>query len=254
MATESDKNDLLNIKQAAAILNVSEVSLRRWTNEGSLPCVRVGKRRERRFRRSELDAYVAEGSRASGSIDRNAAGDAVVLEDITLTPGSHLGAIYQNDNGRTKLSVPLLAQGLAAGDRCYLIAPQAALDQVMERLRGTKAQPDAAVESGQLMTFTGIDGTPEGICHEMEALFIDALSHGGRRLRVVGDMTWAFDRGLDEDGLMAFERRYDHEVAPRYPVVSLCLYDARRFSGLGILGALQSHPHTFRHNPARLIG
>ncbi len=254
MAPGSNKDDLLNIKQAAAALNVSEVSLRRWTNEGSLACVRVGKRRERRFRRGDLDAYLAEGSAPSSDAARSGSGDAVVLEDIPLTPGSHLGAIYQNDHGRTKLAVPLLAQGLAAGDRCYLIAPQAALDQIMERLGRTKEQPDVAVERGQLVTFTGIDGPPEALCHEMEALFIDALSHGARRLRVVGDMSWAFDRGLDEDDLMAFERRYDHEVAPRYPVVSLCLYDARRFSGLGILGALQSHPRTFQHNPARLIG
>lgn len=254
MAPNSSKDDLLNIKQAAAALNVSEVSLRRWTNEGSLPCVRVGKRRERRFRRSDLDAYVAEGSPQPNGSARKMDGDAVFLEDIPLAPGSHLGAIYQSDHGRTKLAVPLLAQGLAAGDRCYLIAPQAALDQIMERLRHTTEQPDAAVERGQLVTFTGIDGPPEVVCHEMEALFIDALSHGARRLRVVGDMSWAFDSGLDEDGLMAFERRYDHEIAPRYPVVSLCLYDARKFSGLGILGALQSHPHTFRHNPARLIG
>lgn len=254
MAVGSNTDDLLNIKQAAAVLNVSEVSLRRWTNEGSLPCVRVGKRRERRFRRSDLEAYVTEGSSSSNGAGHGPAGDAVKLEDITLSPGSHLGAIYQNDHGRTKLAVPLLAQGLAAGDRCYVIAPQASLDQIMDRLRGTKEQPDAAVERGQLATFTGIDGSPEAICHEMEALFIDALSAGVRRLRVVGDMSWAFDRGLDEAGLMAFERSYDHVVAPRYPVVSLCLYDARRFTGLGVLGALQSHPHTFRHNPARLIG
>jgi transcriptional repressor of dcmA and dcmR len=254
VAQNSDRNDLLNIKQAAAVLNVSEVSLRRWTNEGSLPCVRVGKRRERRFRRSELDAYVADGSAPSRDTGRIGLGDAVVFEDIPLIPGSHLGAIYQNDQGRTKLAVPLLAQGLAAGDCCYLIAPQAALDQIMDRLRSTKEQPDAAIERGQFATFTGLDGPPEAICHEMETLFIDALSRGARRLRVVGDMSWAFDRGLEEDDLMAFERRYDHEVAPRYPVVSLCLYDARRFSGLGVLGALQSHPHTFQHNPARLIG
>ena len=253
MASGSNEDDLLNIKQAAAVLNVSEVSLRRWTNEGSLPCVRVGKRRERRFRRRDLEAYVANGTPSSGHAN-GVSGDAVVLEDIPLTPGSHLGAIYQNDHGRTKLAVPLLAQGLAAGDRCFLIAPQASLDQIMARLRTTKEEPDAAVERGQLATFTGIDGAPEAICHAMESLFIDALSHGARRLRVVGDMSWAFDRDLDEESLMAFERRYDHEIAPRYPVVSLCLYDARRFSGLGVLGALQSHPHTFRHNPARLIG
>ena len=254
MATESDSDELLNIKQAAAVLNVSEVSLRRWTNEGTLPCVRVGKRRERRFRRSDLAAYVAEGASPPKDAPRNGSGDAVLLEDFPLSPGSHLGATYRTDHGRAKLSVPLLAQGLAAGDRCYLIARRPALDQIMDRLRRAGAQPDAAAARGQLVATTGIDGTPDAICDTLEGWFIDALSQGVRRLRLVGDMGWVFDHGLVENDLLAFERRYDHEIAPRYPVVSLCLYDARLFSGMGIVGALQSHPHTFRHNPARLIG
>ena len=52
------------------------------------------------------------------------------------------------------------------------------LDQIIDRLRGTKEQPEAAIERGQLVTFTGIDGSPETICHAMESMFIDALSHG----------------------------------------------------------------------------
>jgi len=47
----ADPNELLDIGQAAAFLNVSEASLRRWTNSGRLVCLRVGQRRERRFRR-----------------------------------------------------------------------------------------------------------------------------------------------------------------------------------------------------------
>ena len=49
---------LLNIKQAAEILNVSEISLRRWSNAGKLPCLRVGVRRERRFRPADLLSYL----------------------------------------------------------------------------------------------------------------------------------------------------------------------------------------------------
>ncbi len=45
----SDRNELLDINQAATLLKVSETSLRRWTNAGVLPCLRVGLRRERRF-------------------------------------------------------------------------------------------------------------------------------------------------------------------------------------------------------------
>jgi excisionase family DNA binding protein len=40
---------LLNVKQAAELLNVSEMTVRRWTNAGLLACFRIGKKRERRF-------------------------------------------------------------------------------------------------------------------------------------------------------------------------------------------------------------
>ena len=51
-------SELLDIAQAAALLQVSEASLRRWTNRGRLPCLRIGGRRERRFRQADLMAFL----------------------------------------------------------------------------------------------------------------------------------------------------------------------------------------------------
>jgi len=47
-------SQLLTIEEAAHFLNVSKTTLRRWTKLGTLPCVRVGARRERRFEQSDL--------------------------------------------------------------------------------------------------------------------------------------------------------------------------------------------------------
>ena len=49
MAQANPGTELLNIKEAAAFLKVSEASLRRWTNAGKLACMRLGAKRERRF-------------------------------------------------------------------------------------------------------------------------------------------------------------------------------------------------------------
>src|SRR5207245_9737526 len=54
----TQQSELLDIAQAAAFLHVSQMSLRRWTNSGRLPCFRVGGRRERRFRRADLLAFL----------------------------------------------------------------------------------------------------------------------------------------------------------------------------------------------------
>ena len=49
---------LLTIKEAASYLNVSEMSIRRWTNSGRLKCLRVGQKNERRFREKDLRSYL----------------------------------------------------------------------------------------------------------------------------------------------------------------------------------------------------
>jgi len=56
----SDPDNLLDISQAARFLQVSETSLRRWTNAGQLACLRVGLKRERRFRRADLLAFMED--------------------------------------------------------------------------------------------------------------------------------------------------------------------------------------------------
>jgi excisionase family DNA binding protein len=49
---------LFNINETAEILNVSEMTVRRWTNAGLLHCYRVGGKRERRFRSQDLQDYL----------------------------------------------------------------------------------------------------------------------------------------------------------------------------------------------------
>jgi transcriptional repressor of dcmA and dcmR len=56
----SDPIEVLDISEAAQLLNVSETSLRRWTNAGVLPCLRIGLRRERRFRPADLLAFMEQ--------------------------------------------------------------------------------------------------------------------------------------------------------------------------------------------------
>lgn len=54
--------ELLTIKQAAKILNVSTQTLRRWDKEGILKAVRVGNRKgvgDRRYRKKDIEDYIS---------------------------------------------------------------------------------------------------------------------------------------------------------------------------------------------------
>ena len=49
---------LMTLDETAAYLGVAKITLRRWTVNGQLRCVRVGSRRDRRFRKADLVAYI----------------------------------------------------------------------------------------------------------------------------------------------------------------------------------------------------
>jgi hypothetical protein len=49
-----------------------------------------------------------------------------------------------------------------------------------------------------------------------------------------------------------FEEAYD-QASRRLPLVSLCLYDVRRFSSLDVVRALRGHGDTFRYPAERWL-
>lgn len=55
---------LLDVEQAAALLNVSPLTLRAWAQRGRVPCVRLG-RKTLRFDPADLQAWVQEHSEAA---------------------------------------------------------------------------------------------------------------------------------------------------------------------------------------------
>lgn len=251
LALDGDDN-LLNIKQAASLLQVSEVSLRRWTNAGKLPCLRVGARRERRFRRSDLLAYLEQQGAASGATGARGRISRIQLEGISIEHGSHLCSLYQNDLGRLKLSVPFLAGGLRAGDMCFLVAAGDAQRDILHHLGQSFDGLGWAIESGRLVVSDGMADGDE-LYAFFERSFIMASRAGDRSLRVLGDMAWAVQKGMALDELMAFEARYNRTLAHRFPLVSLCQYDARAFSGVAVHEALICHEDTFNYPLSRFI-
>ena len=113
MAADLD-SELLDIAQAAALLRVSEASLRRWTNSGRLPCRRIGGRRERRFRRADLMAFLER--------------------DASNTGAHHVCAFYASDQARTRQAASFIGNGLDAGSVCILAAERRVRERVLARL------------------------------------------------------------------------------------------------------------------------
>lgn len=247
---------LMDIHQAARLLQVSEVSVRRYTNSGALSCLRVGGRRERRFRREDLEAFIgaklpnyavnalddAETKHPLGESDTDAGH--IRMDGMDVPLGSHLCQLFETDRGRLQMAVPFLSEGLEQGDACFLVASDAARIRVLKALGRNRKTLQQDIDAGHL-TMIPCLGNGKEMLEALDNAFGAAMENGYSRLRLVGDMAWFRDYGMSADELVDFETRYDLQIGHSYPIVSLCLYDARKFSGVEILHALRSHSDTF---------
>lgn len=257
--TKDSNPDLLNIKEAAALLKVSEASLRRWTNSGRLACMRLGAKRERRFRREDLMSFLenripddpAETAQSGGAANDHQA--EVLLEGVNIKYGSHICTLYENDLGRLKWSVPFLADGVRNGEICFLIAEKPVQDEILHHVREACDDVDDALQRGRLILNEGLaDG--EAMCNYLERSLVMATHSGTQSFRLLGDMTWGLRLGMTFDELISYESRYNSTIAHRFSVVSICQYDVREFSGPAVLNALQCHEDTFNYPLSRFLG
>jgi excisionase family DNA binding protein len=239
---------LLDIQEAALFLGVSTTSLRRWTNSGRLACVRVGVRGDRRFRIADLVAFLEE--QPTHALEA-APAKQVSVGGMNLLYGTHLCGFYSSNEARAKLAAAFLAGGSVPGAVSYLVADPAAQRSVLARLRKDHPTLQKDIAGGRLVV---VDHAATGRqqLKNFRARCVADTAAGAHSLRLVGDV-WGLAKKITRDELVEFEQGYDEIIAHRFPVVTLCLYDVRRFSSLDALRALRGHGDGFRYPVERLL-
>jgi excisionase family DNA binding protein len=232
---------LLNTKEAASVLRVSEASIRRWSDSGLLPARRVGRRRERRFELSELERFLGDPSGDRQTVPASVLG----LGGVSIPLRGHYAPIYSTDGGGLRLTVPFLADGLRAGQACFLAATGVVLERYVKALADEGIDFDQATHTGQLALLNWPGANASEVIAEWERRFAKALASRPSMLRVAGDMACERHMFPSEGEMMAYEEAYDR-MARRFPLVTLCAYDAREFSGETILRMLKAHPDMFQ--------
>jgi len=247
-------DELLDITQAAEFLRVSETSLRRWTNEGRLACLRVGRRRERRFRRNDLMLFMesqpAEVERAISPV-RAEFRHHMPIDGLPVALGTHLCGFHEGDAAAAKLGVPFLASGLRPGTACFLLGDEAFRQSIVGGLRRLPTWPEKYAGEGGLVEGDYADSA-EAQLERLARLLDDALAAGASAARVLGS-TSSFHRKAGAGELRAYEAGFDAQISRRYPVVTLCLYDAVYFSGGDTIAALKLHQDSFAYPPERWL-
>jgi transcriptional repressor of dcmA and dcmR len=250
----TDVNDLLDIGEAARFLNVSETSLRRWTNTGVLRCLRVGRRRERRFRREDLLGFMeqpAVAQRSAGVMESSPSTRDSAAEPLTISHRKHLCGIYGSETGRIALSVPFLLDGLREGSICFLIGPAASRQKILKNLKELRPSLSSDIRVGRLICVP-YEKTYRMQWKALETHLAKAQIAGGRSFRAVGDVIGMRSQCSAAD-LIEYEAGLDARIVAKFPVAVLCLYDARKFAGVELLNALKAHRDTFLYPLGRLL-
>jgi excisionase family DNA binding protein len=247
-----DDAELLDIKQAAALLGVSETSLRRWTNAGLLASLRIGGRRERRFRRGDLLAFMEEhpvAAAKTGEARENHPAGEVMIAGLSVPLGAHLCGLYAGDDGRAALAAGFLADGLRRGSVCYLVGSPKAREGTLARLRAGGQSVERDLDDGMLV-LGEYGATAQEQCQYFEETLAAATRAGARTFRVAGDVI-SFRANAGARAVLEYEAAYEHRIARRFPVVTLCQYDVRSFSGADLLDVLKGHRDSLRYPAER---
>ena len=235
---DSRNTRLLNTAEAARLLRVSEASIRRWSDSGLLRVARIGRRRERRFNDSDLLAF--------GELppSKRAPIGTVNVGGMAIPVPVHLAPLYSTDEGRLRLTVPFLAEGIRLGQPGFLVANGPVLATYLDAL-GAQAGVDLerAQKEGSF-TLVALQGDGSAAIAQFERMFGEALATRQTLIRLVGEMACVRTMFGSEDEMLRFEEAFE-VMFRRYQIAAICQYDVRMFDGPSLLRMLKAHPDLF---------
>jgi excisionase family DNA binding protein len=235
---------LLTTREAATFLKVSEASIRRWTDSGLLPAHRVGRRRARRLREEDLRMFMEAGPVASAAATDSSPSSTMVIQDVVVSLGDHLAAFYTTDAGRLRLGLPMMRDGLLAGQTVVLRATPRVREHYFAALQNEGVDAAAAIQAGLLMLYPEVPGSASEQVEGFEQLLTAATRKRPGPIRLLADVL----ANVEAVGSVAEHLLVEQRVGPlfkRFPVVTICGYDVRAFDGVTVIEALKLHSDIF---------
>jgi len=239
-----EKQRFLTITEAAEFLQVSETSLRRWTNSGKLRCFRVGGRSERRFLQEDLLAFMQ-----TMNLQPEPPVTETETNTDTLSEERHICLFFVNQDEQWQMMRPYLLEHLGTGVPVLYIQDSTPAGRLKELLHTEGLAVDDLIARGLLQILppeeayllTGRFDAQRMIAF-MESAILRALAAGYNRVFLTGEMTWSLQNASGAESMMHYEALLN-PVVDKYPGVTIvCQYDLKRFDGPSVLDALLTHP------------
>lgn len=241
-----EKQRFLTISEAAKFLQVSEVSLRRWTNSGKLRCFRVGGRNERRFLVEDLVSFMMqEDIQVESQIEENVP----LEEDVVEYNERHISLFFRNQEEQWQLFRPYIVDHLRAGVPVVYLQHSTTSEQLMQHLHEEGLPLDKLLARGLLRILPPSQSyllqgkfTAHHMLDFIETAIQGTLEAGHKRVLLTGEMTWSVQGTPGAEEMADYEAQLN-PLVEKYPGATIvCQYDLKRFKGDVILDALLTHP------------
>ncbi len=186
---------LLGTEEVAGYLGVGQVTVYRWCREGSLPCVKIGRRW--RVRRGALEKFVRKSERSETLTGR--------LRDFIEVPDNVM-AVAQNRALQHRLDASFFRVGEARGGTLVKYHREAEGMPTVDELRGELSRNGLEVgrlEAEGTLRFVTEGGEPGERLGEVRRL---AAEEGGEGRSVWADFDWEDD--LDLEAVLEEQRAF----------------------------------------------
>ena len=224
---------LLTIKETASLLNVSEMSLRRWTNAGKLKCYRVGGKKERRFAKKDIKNFL-QGNH--GDIPLG-------IGDLKVNDSAHIAHLYHKVEESLSEGIAYLGKGLSRAESILVISTRTRLPKILAGLENLGFPVSKLLDDGVITTGNGWRDRTEHIHFMTKAISRNNYPNG---FRLLGDMTWAVEKGWSVGDITDLENHTNHALVNNNKLF-LCQYDLALVGADAAMMALDTHRLTVYH-------
>jgi len=248
----TDKHRFLTITESAEFLQVSETSLRRWTNNGTLRCFRVGGRNERRFLKEDLLAFLQKIEIQLDELPQESETYVVATDELDSDPLSverHICMFFTSKEEQWQMLKPYIIEHLSSGVPVLYIQDTTPPERLKELIETEGYSVDDLISQGLLKIIppeeayllTGSFAVQRMLAF-IESAILGAIAAGHDRVFLTGEMTWSLPDTPGSEGMMKYEELLN-PLVDKYPGVTIvCQYDVKRFDGPKVLDALLTHP------------
>lgn len=168
----------------------------------------------------------------------------------------HACAFFTSKEEEYRVMLPFMAEGFESGDKLVHIIDKNHRSERMTRLNEAGIDVETAQRNGQLELLPWeqahvVDGyfDQHRMLAKLDTLFADGSERFGTT-RLWSNQEWALQDLPGVMDIIEYESRFNL-VWPKYQDITVCVYDATRFSAEVMMGMMRTHPLVIVNSVAR---